>query len=69
MNNTKEKVIQFLDKLGYSKNLVSKRSRIFCFSLHSDVAVNVEVEDSLQENIDFTAYQLIVKKYGSKIED
>lgn len=43
MNNPKEKIIEFLEKLGYSKNLVSKRSRIFCFSLHSDNAVKVEV--------------------------
>ena len=43
MNNPKEKIIEFLEKLGYSKNLVSKRSRIFCFSLHSDNPIKVEV--------------------------
>lgn len=41
LNNDNNTIINFLNKLGYSKNLVSKRSKIFCFSLHSDNPIKI----------------------------
>ena len=68
MDNTRDKIIKYLKKLGYSKNLISRRSRVFMLTIHSDEMVKLSVKDSLQDNMDFIANKLLIRKYGKSIE-
>lgn len=64
-----EKKKSFLKELGYDSNLFSFRSRLFTLSVHSEYEVQIDTEDALLENIDYTTHKLLIKKFGKSIDE
>jgi calpain-15 len=57
-------VWQWLENLGYDKDLYSIRSRCFVLTLHSSSEVAVTVRDAVQTDLDTRTNLLIIEKYG-----
>jgi hypothetical protein len=63
-------MFQWLSKLGYEPvngSFFSERSRVFVMTLHSEHQVQLVVNDSLQNDIEFKTNELIIKEYGREI--
>ena len=57
------------EKLGYNSSLFSYRTRIFMLTIHCEKPVNMSIKDGLQDNIDFTAIKLLIKKLGKSLDE
>lgn len=57
-------VWQWLENLGYDRELYSIRSRCFVLTLHSTSEVAVTVRDAVQTDLDTRTNLLIIEKYG-----
>ena len=68
LNKDAIKSLDLLSRLGYSKNLISKRNRIFNITVHSDENISLKAKDSLAENMDFVANCLMIKSQGKPID-
>ena len=55
---------ELLDKLGYNRQLVNIRNRVFRITFQSKNHVEVKAEDALKHGIDLTILRLILKNYG-----
>lgn len=66
---SKSEILEMTDKLGYTKDLFSKRSRVFTLTIHSEELIKLSVENGLKENIDFVANKLLIRKFGENIDE
>ena len=67
--NTKSYLSKVFENLGYTKNLFSYRSRVFRLTFHSEELLSVKTKDALKDNIDFVTNKLLVRKFGTPIND
>ena len=66
---SEEQVWQWLENLGYDRDLYSVRSRCFVLTLHSSSEVAVTVRDAVQTDLDTRTNLLIIEKYGQELEN
>ena len=59
---------QWLERLGYSPRLFSKRARSFVMTFHSKEEVAVSVRDSVNTDLDVRANLLIMDKFGQEMK-
>ena len=59
---------QWLENLGYDRDLYSVRSRVFILTLHCEKELAVTVRDSIQTDLDNRTNQAIITKYGQELE-
>jgi hypothetical protein len=62
-------VWQWLENLGYDRELYSIRSRCFVLTLHSTSEVAVTVRDAVQTDLDTRTNLLIIERYGQELEN
>lgn len=67
------KIFEWLNKLGYDKDLYSVRSRLFTITFHSKTIsgsgqMEVKIRDAIGTDIDNVATKLILQNYGKDIE-
>lgn len=63
-------MMDWLTKLGYSMingSLVSERSRVFMLTIHSDSKLQLAINDTLTNDIEFKSNELIIKEFGREI--
>ena len=61
-------MFQWLENLGYDRDLYSVRSRTFVLSVHSEKDVEVNVRDAVQTDIDQRTTLLVIEKFGQEIK-
>lgn len=59
-----EQVWQWLENLGYDRDLYSVRSRCFMLTCHSAHEVSVTVRDAVQTDLDTRTNLLVIDKFG-----
>ena len=64
-----EKMWEWLQALGYDKDLYSIKSRVFILSVHSTVKLKLTVKDAVQSNLDKITTLQLLEKYGKKKND
>lgn len=70
MNNGSEELVwQWLENLGYDRDLYSVRSRCFVLTLHSSAEVAVTVRDAVQTDLDTRTNLLVLERYGQEHEN
>ena len=57
-------ILQWLDNLGYDKDLYSVRSRSFVMTFHSEGEVGITVRDAIQTDLDARANILVINRFG-----
>ncbi len=62
-------VWDWLENLGYDKELYPIRSRTFILSFHSDVELAVTVKDAVPTDLDNKTNALIVERFGQEAEN
>ena len=68
LESGEEIVWEWLENLGYDKDLYSIRSRCFMLTMHSDNEVTVNVKDAIQTDLDNKTNALIIERYGQESE-
>lgn len=67
--NSDEQVWQWLENLGYDRDLYSVRSRCFMLTCHSAHEVSVTVRDAVQTDLDTRTNLLVIDKFGQELEN
>lgn len=62
-------VWEWLENLGYDKDLHPMRSRTFVVSFHSDAELAVTVKDAVPTDIDSKTNALIIERFGQESEN
>ncbi len=62
-------VWDWLDSLGYDRELYPGRSRTFIISFHSDAELSVTVKDAVPTDIDNKTNALIIERFGQETEN
>jgi len=65
---SEEKMWDWLEKLGYDKELHPVTTRTFVLSFHSDIELAINVKDAVQTNLDSRTNGMIIEKFGQEIE-
>ena len=60
---------QWLENLGYDRDLFSIRSRCFILTCHSAIEVSVTVRDAVQTDLDARTNLLVIDKFGQELEN
>ena len=61
-------VWNWLENLGYDRDMYSVRSRVFVLTLHCETELAVTVRDSIQTDLDDRCNVAILAKYGQELE-
>jgi hypothetical protein len=62
-------VWEWLENLGYDKELYPVRSRVFLLSFHSDLELAVTVKDAVPTDIDNKTTALVIERFGQEAEN
>ena len=68
-SGSEDQIWQWLENLGYDRDLYSIRSRCFILTLHSTIEVAVTVRDAVQTDLDNRTNLLIIDKFGQELEN
>lgn len=61
-------MFEWLENLGYNRNLFPTRSRNFVLTIHSDTELPVTVQDATQTDLDTRTTLLIIEKFGQELK-
>jgi len=61
-------VWNWLDLLGYDKDLISIRSRCFIITIHSEVGISVTVRDAIQTDLDNRVNTMLIRQHGKEMD-
>jgi hypothetical protein len=64
--NNDDHAWQWLENLGYDRDLYSVRSRCFMLTCHSAAEVSLTVRDAVQTDLDSRTNLLVIDKFGQE---